>query len=50
MARLEGPAPWVINVSDPSQGIERFIDDLEYEALLAEQPASTTRGQSVGLS
>ncbi|RTR03892.1 acyl-CoA synthetase [Halomonas nitroreducens] len=38
LARLEGPAPRVINVSDPSQGVERFIGDLEYEALLAEQP------------
>ncbi|TDR50778.1 fatty-acyl-CoA synthase [Halomonas ventosae] len=39
LARLEGPAPRVINVSDPSQGEERLIGDLEYEALLAEQPA-----------
>ncbi|MDR5866178.1 acyl-CoA synthetase [Halomonas koreensis] len=39
LARLEGPAPRVINVSDPSQGAERFLGDLEYEALLAEQPA-----------
>ncbi|ATJ82402.1 acyl-CoA synthetase [Halomonas beimenensis] len=38
LARLEGPAPRVINVSDPSQGAERFLGDLEYEALLAEQP------------
>jgi fatty-acyl-CoA synthase len=38
LARLEGPAPTVINVSDPSQGAERFIGDLEYEALLAGQP------------
>ncbi|MWJ27003.1 AMP-binding protein [Halomonas sp. ZH2S] len=38
LARLKGPAPMVINVSDPSQGEERFIGDLEYEALLAEQP------------
>ncbi|MBZ9537989.1 acyl-CoA synthetase [Modicisalibacter tunisiensis] len=36
--RLKGPAPRVINVSDPSQGAERFVGDLEYEALLAEQP------------
>ncbi|RDB41971.1 acyl-CoA synthetase [Halomonas sp. DQ26W] len=39
LARLKGPAPIVINVSDPSQGEERLIGDLEYEALLAEQPA-----------
>ncbi|MDC8805183.1 acyl-CoA synthetase [Halomonas pacifica] len=39
LARLDGPAPRVINVSDPSQGAERFLGDLEYEALLAEQPA-----------
>ncbi|XKH61072.1 acyl-CoA synthetase [Halomonas sediminis] len=38
LARLKGPAPMVINVSDPSQGEERFIGNLEYEALLAEQP------------
>jgi fatty-acyl-CoA synthase len=38
LARLEGPVPKVINVSDPSQGVERFIGELEYEALLAEQP------------
>ncbi|XKE46968.1 acyl-CoA synthetase [Halomonas organivorans] len=38
LARLEGPAPRVINVSDPSQDAERFLGDLEYEALLAEQP------------
>ncbi|TFH86890.1 acyl-CoA synthetase [Billgrantia azerbaijanica] len=38
LARLDGPAPRVINVSDPSQGPERFLGDLEYEALLAEQP------------
>lgn len=38
LARLEGPAPKVINVSDPSQGEERWIGDMEYEALLAEQP------------
>ncbi|WP_136254455.1 acyl-CoA synthetase [Onishia niordana] len=38
LARLEGPAPRVINVSDSSQGAERFLGDLEYEALLAEQP------------
>ncbi|WP_404361775.1 acyl-CoA synthetase [Marinobacter sp.] len=38
LARLEGPAPTVINVSDPSQGEERLIGDLEYEALLAGQP------------
>ncbi|MCG6658447.1 acyl-CoA synthetase [Halomonas campisalis] len=37
LARLEGPVPKVINVSDPSQGVERFIGELEYEALLAEQ-------------
>ncbi|WP_163650537.1 acyl-CoA synthetase [Modicisalibacter sp. 'Wilcox'] len=36
--RLKSPAPRVINVSDPSQGAERFVGDLEYEALLAEQP------------
>jgi fatty-acyl-CoA synthase len=39
LARLKGPAPIIINVSDPSQGAERFIGDLEYEALLADQPA-----------
>ncbi|WP_355661908.1 acyl-CoA synthetase [Halomonas salifodinae] len=39
LARMEGPTPRVINVSDPSQGAERFLGDLEYEALLAEQPA-----------
>ncbi|GEK46471.1 acyl-CoA synthetase [Bisbaumannia pacifica] len=39
LARMDGPAPRVINVSDPSQGAERFLGDLEYEALLAEQPA-----------
>lgn len=38
LARLEGPAPTVINVPDPSQGIERAIGKLEYETLLAEQP------------
>lgn len=38
LARLEGPVPKVINVSDPSQGEERFIGELEYEALLAQQP------------
>ncbi|WP_290652107.1 AMP-binding protein [Aquisalimonas sp.] len=38
LARLNGPVPKVINVSDPSQGEERLIGDLEYEALLAEQP------------
>ncbi len=38
LARLEGPAPTVINVSDPSQGAERFLGELEYEALLAGQP------------
>ncbi|TLF53035.1 acyl-CoA synthetase [Halomonas urmiana] len=38
LVRMEGPAPTVINVSDPSQGEERFLGDLEYEALLAEQP------------
>ncbi|MCL7942170.1 acyl-CoA synthetase [Halomonas sp. ATCH28] len=38
LARLKGPAPKVINVSDPSQGAERWIGDLEYEALLADQP------------
>ncbi|MGM0987465.1 MAG: acyl-CoA synthetase [Pseudomonadota bacterium] len=36
LARMEGPVPEVINVSDPSQGEERWIGDLEYEALLAE--------------
>ncbi|HKK57207.1 AMP-binding protein, partial [Marinobacter sp.] len=39
LARMEGPAPIIINVSDPGQGAERFIGDLEYEALLADQPA-----------
>ncbi|WP_299198108.1 acyl-CoA synthetase [uncultured Amphritea sp.] len=38
LSLLEGPAPIVINVSDPSYGEGRFIGDLEYEALLAEQP------------
>ncbi|MGM0856638.1 MAG: acyl-CoA synthetase [Pseudomonadota bacterium] len=38
LARLEGPVPIVINVSDPDQGPERWIGDLEYEALLASQP------------
>ncbi|WP_151704106.1 acyl-CoA synthetase [Nitrincola alkalilacustris] len=38
LARLEGPKPIVINVSDPSQGEERLIGNLEYEVLLAEQP------------
>ncbi|MFT6917173.1 MAG: fatty-acyl-CoA synthase [Motiliproteus sp.] len=37
LARMVRPAPIVINVSDPSQDAERFIGDLEYEALLAEQ-------------
>ncbi len=36
LAQLEGPAPRVVNVPDPSQGEQRFIGDLEYEALLAE--------------
>jgi fatty-acyl-CoA synthase len=39
LAQLEGPAPQVINVSDPSQGEERWIGGLEYEALLTDQPA-----------
>jgi len=39
LARLSSPAPVVINVSDPSQGAERWIGELEYEALLADQPA-----------
>ncbi|WP_434984307.1 acyl-CoA synthetase [Vreelandella zhaodongensis] len=38
LARMEGPAPTVINVSDPSQSKERFIGELEYAALLADQP------------
>lgn len=38
LSLLEGPAPIVINVSDLSYGEGRFIGDLEYEALLAEQP------------
>ncbi|MEQ6888566.1 acyl-CoA synthetase [Halomonas sp. CS7] len=38
LARLEGPAPTVINVPDPSQGVERAIGELEYETLLADQP------------
>ncbi|CAH1042108.1 acyl-CoA synthetase [Halomonas sp. TD01] len=37
--QLEGPAPQVINVSDPSQGEERWIGGLEYEVLLTNQPA-----------
>ena len=39
LSRMEGPAPKIINVSDPSQGPERFIGDLDYEVLLADQPA-----------
>lgn len=39
LAQLEGPAPQVINVSDPSQGEERWIGGLEYEVLLTNQPA-----------
>ncbi|WP_152207467.1 acyl-CoA synthetase [Marinobacter changyiensis] len=38
LGRLKGPSPIIINVSDPSQGAERFIGDLEYETLLADQP------------
>ncbi|RUR31478.1 acyl-CoA synthetase [Vreelandella andesensis] len=38
LAQMEGPAPTVINVSDPSQSNERFTGELEYEALLADQP------------
>ncbi|MCE8017719.1 acyl-CoA synthetase [Halomonas sp. MCCC 1A17488] len=38
LARLKGPAPTIINVSDTSQEKERFIGELEYEALLAQQP------------
>ena len=39
LARMDGPPPVVVNVSDPGQDGERFLGDLEYEALLAEQPA-----------
>ncbi|MBB3184997.1 fatty-acyl-CoA synthase [Halomonas fontilapidosi] len=39
LARLEGPVPTVINVSDPSQAMDRAIGELEYETLLADQPA-----------
>ncbi|MDT8879474.1 acyl-CoA synthetase [Halomonas saccharevitans] len=38
LARLEGPAPTVINVPDPSQGVERAIGEFDYETLLADQP------------
>lgn len=38
LARLSGPKPEVINVSDPSLGEKRQLGALEYEALLAEQP------------
>ncbi|GGB81597.1 acyl-CoA synthetase [Marinobacterium zhoushanense] len=37
LSMLESPAPIVINVADPSCGLEASIGDLEYEALLAEQ-------------
>ncbi|WP_083001063.1 acyl-CoA synthetase [Halomonas sp. GT] len=37
LAQLEGPTPQVINVSDPSQGTERWIGEFEYEVLLANQ-------------
>lgn len=39
LARLEGPGPKVINVSDSSQQGERWLGELEYEALLSDQPA-----------
>lgn len=38
LMRLDGPAPVVINVPDPSQREPRRVGPLEYEALLAEQP------------
>ena len=37
LSMVEGPAPIVINVSDPNYGKGPFIGDLEYEALLAGQ-------------
>ncbi|MGM0638123.1 MAG: acyl-CoA synthetase [Pseudomonadota bacterium] len=39
LSRLEGPVPKVINVSDPSLDVDRSIGELEYETLLADQPA-----------
>jgi len=41
LSQVEGPAPIVINVSDPGYCEGRLIGDLEYEALLAEQPEDT---------
>jgi fatty-acyl-CoA synthase len=37
LSMLEGPAPVVINVSDPSVGEGSAIGDLDYEVLLAQQ-------------
>ncbi|MDI9245998.1 acyl-CoA synthetase [Marinobacter sp. CHS3-4] len=40
LSMMEGEAPVIINVPDASQGDERRLGDLEYEALLAKQPES----------
>ncbi|MBV1787147.1 acyl-CoA synthetase [Marinobacterium sp. D7] len=37
LSLLDSPAPIVINVADPSCGLDASIGNLEYEALLAEQ-------------